>query len=102
MSAFDRHIGHQQHFDRGNLKALIEQAGFHNCRVMTSGFPFFNLYRLTVIARGRLLIQDVSSQQEGGSLPWVARLVMRLFGILFNLNAPNHLPGWQLVAVARK
>lgn len=100
MSAFDIYIGHRRHYNRRQLKQLLEKAGFRNCQVMTSGFPFFNLYRLTVIGRGQRLIQDVSTQQKDGSLPRMVRFVMGIFSILFTLNAPRYLPGWQLIAVA--
>src|SRR5205085_970325 len=28
MSAFDRHIGHRQHFDRRKIRTILEQAGY--------------------------------------------------------------------------
>src|SRR2546423_2245665 len=55
MSAFDRHIGHRQHFNRRKIRSILEQAGYSVQRVYLAGFPFFNLYRLLVIARGKRL-----------------------------------------------
>ena len=40
MSAFDRHIGHRQHFDRQKTRRILEQAGYSVERVYLSGFPF--------------------------------------------------------------
>ena len=62
-SAFDRHIGHRQHFRAAGLRALLEGSGFDVEYVARAGFPFFNLYRLVVIARGRQVTRDVG----GGS-----------------------------------
>lgn len=101
MSAFDRRIGHRQHFDRAQVRALLEQAGYAVERIYLAGFPFFNLYRFLVIARGRRLAQDVGTQ-SGGFSSAVAGFAMKLFRLLFRLNLPDSPFGWQVVAVARK
>lgn len=56
MSAFDRHIGHRQHFTRRKITTMLKATGFRVERVYLAGFPFFNLYRLSIIARGRRLV----------------------------------------------
>ena len=99
MSAFDKHIGHRQHFDRQRLEDLLHEAGFHKAIVHGAGFPFFNLYRLVVVARGNALIQDATGQDLRG-LPLTARATIRLFSWLFKLNANEGGLGWQLVAFA--
>jgi hypothetical protein len=101
MSAFDRHIGHRQHFDRPGLRALLEQAGYAVERISLAGFPFFNLYRLLVVARGRRLAQDVETQASG-TASGAASLMMKLFRLLFRFNLRDSPLGWQVVAVARK
>ena len=101
MSAFDRRIGHRQHFDRAQVRALLEQAGYSVERIYLAGFPFFNLYRFLVIARGRRLAQDVGTQSSGFSSS-VAGFTMKLFRLLFRLNLRDSPFGWQVVAVARK
>jgi SAM-dependent methyltransferase len=101
MSAFDRHIGHRQHFTRESISRLLGEAGFTVDRVCLSGFPFFNLYRLVVIARGEKLAADVESGGHGASSR-VADAVMAIFRGLFKLNLMNSPWGWQVVAVARK
>ena len=98
-SAFDRHIGHRRHYRAHELRDLLQSAGLRVDRVLRAGFPFFNLYKLLVIARGRHLIDDVSVQDEKPPSR-VARAVMRVFGVLFKLNLPSFPGGWQLVAVA--
>jgi len=100
MSAFDRHIGHRQHFDRRKIRALLDQAGYAVERIYLAGFPFFNLYRLLVIARGRRLAQDVETQSSGISSG--ASSMMKLFRLLFRFNLRDSPFGWQVVAVARK
>jgi SAM-dependent methyltransferase len=97
VSAFDRHIGHRSHFTFDRLARLLGDAGFELASVHGAGFPFFNLYRLLVIARGRKLIVDASSDHE---LPASARAAMRAFSWLFRFNASTGRLGWQMVAVA--
>ena len=97
MSAFDRHIGHVQHFSPGALTRLLTDAGFGIESVHGAGFPFFNLYRLLVVARGKKLISDASVENE---LPASARAAMSAFSWLFRFNRANGKLGWQLVAVA--
>lgn len=100
MSAFDRHIGHRRHFRPAEVRRLLEATGFVVERVTGAGFPFFNLYRLVVVARGPRLIADVA--RDSGSTSRLARLVMATFGVLFRLTLPASPWGWQLVAVARR
>jgi len=95
MSAFDRHIGHRAHFTPERLRGILEGAGLEVDSLYGAGFPFFNLYRLTVVARGRKLIDDA-----GGELPLSARAAIWAFTKLFRMNAIETRRGWQLVAVA--
>lgn len=101
MSAFDRHIGHRQHFTRESIGRFLGEAGFTVERVYLSGFPFFNLYRCVVIARGEKLADDVNAGQ-GGFSAWLAGAVMTVFRGLFKLNLMNSPFGWQVIAVGRK
>jgi SAM-dependent methyltransferase len=100
MSAFDRQIGHRQHFTVERLRQLVEANGLEWCRAQRAGFPFHNLYRLLVIARGGRLTEDIRRVAEGGG--GLAGLAMRLFGVLFQANLPASPWGWQLVAWVRK
>jgi SAM-dependent methyltransferase len=93
MSAFDKHIGHRRHYSPEELRCVMEHAGFRVEQTHGAGFPFFNLYRRVVIARGSQLIADVARQP---SLP--ARMAMLAFDALFCFNLRNR--GWQTVAVA--
>ncbi|HEY3822042.1 MAG TPA: class I SAM-dependent methyltransferase [Polyangiaceae bacterium] len=99
MSAFDRHVGHRKHFTRRLLRTTIEDAGFEVVDLRGAGFPFFNLYRLAVVARGERLVEDASSGDES-QLPLAARAAIRTFGVLFKLSTDRTPFGWQLVAVA--
>lgn len=101
MSAFDRHIGHRQHFSRESIRAVLAAAGFATERVYRSGFPFFNCYRGLVIARGEGLATDVETNR-GGFAARAAGVAMDLFRPLFRLNLLDSPFGWQVVAVARK
>jgi SAM-dependent methyltransferase len=97
MSAFDRHIGHRRHYRPVELRELLERVGLVAERATGAGFPFFNVYRLVVVLRGRRLIDDA----EAGSAGLTARAAMRLFGLLFRLNLDASPWGWQTVARAR-
>ena len=101
MSAFDRVIGHRQHFTRDSMAKVLQEAGFETRHVYLSGFPFFNLYRLTVIARGEKLADDVRAGQTGSGSK-LASMVMAVFRGLFRFNLLDSPFGWQVVAVARK
>lgn len=98
MSAFDHHIGHRGHFTIKRLTEVIRGAGLAPALVRGAGFPFFNLYRLTVVLRGKALIKDID-QAGGQRLPWAARSAMRVFDRLFRWNL-SRAGGWQLVARA--
>jgi SAM-dependent methyltransferase len=99
-SAFDRHIGHRQHFAPARLRRLLEQAGFDVEYVARAGFPFFNLYRLAVIARGRRLIADLERSPAQGE-PGGQGAVLAFFDRAFRLNMQSSPFGWQMVAVGR-
>lgn len=101
MSAFDRHIGHRQHFTRESISRMLAEAGFTVEQVWLSGFPFFNLYRLVVILRGERLADDVEAGHRG-FFSQLADAVMAVFRGVFRLNLVNSPWGWQVVAVARK
>ena len=98
-SAFDRHIGHRRHYTRQSLRELLTAAGFDVREVRAAGFPFFNLYRAMVIARGARLVDDVSSATANGV---AVRIVGAAFDGLFRANLPRTPFGWQLVAVATR
>jgi SAM-dependent methyltransferase len=101
MSAYDRNIGHRRHFTPESITRYLEEGGFAVEHVFRAGFPFFNLYRLTVIARGRKLVEEVQTGAEGGSSV-LARCAMAVYRFLFHFNLLATPFGWQVVAVARK
>jgi SAM-dependent methyltransferase len=101
-SAFDRHIGHRRHFTAGRLHDLLETSGFEQVRVRKAGFPFFDLYRLVVILRGKRLIADIE-QTEGTALDeGAAGAALRIFDRAFKYNLDSFPFGWQLLAEARR
>ena len=101
ISAFDRHIGHRQHFDRRKIRALLGRAGYSVEHIYLAGFPFFNLYRLLVTARGKRLVRD-AERQSGGASSVLTNYAMKLFRLLFHGNLRDSPFGWQIVAVASK
>jgi hypothetical protein len=101
MSAFDKEIGHRRHFTKESITSVLTEAGFSVDKVYLSGFPFFNLYRLAVIARGEKLATDFATD-ERGLMAKTAALAMRVFRYLLPLCFDNSPWGWQVVALARK
>lgn len=102
-SAFDRHIGHRRHYSPIALRRLLEGAGFDVEHVARAGFPFFNLYRLAVIARGRRLIADLERSSADHARPGAGAqgAVLAFFDRAFRLNMASSPFGWQMVAVGR-
>jgi len=100
-SAFDRHIGHHRHFTAPGLRGVLTDAGYGVERVLRAGFPFFNLYKLAVIARGRRLITDVEDRAPGAAPSGAERAAARLFDLGFRHSRDDFPLGWQVAAVAR-
>lgn len=98
-SAFDRHIGHVQHFTARKLRGVLTDAGYEVQRVLRAGFPFFNLYKFAVIARGKKLVADVERTAPGRSLPGES-MVKAVFGFGLRHSLDNAPFGWQIAAVA--
>lgn len=97
-SEFDLFIGHRRHFTPDTLRETLESAGLEIESVSARGFPFFNLYRLLVIARGERVIED--ARGTGLASPGIAvRVLFRFFDIAFRIDLRRR--GWQLLAVAR-
>lgn len=99
MSAYDRHIGHRQSFTPRSLREILTRAGFEVEDAMGAGFPFFDLYRLFVVLRGRRLITDVAGGVNAHPTG-LARLAMAAFGVLFRFNLRRSRFGWQMIGVA--
>lgn len=97
MSAFDRRIGHRRHFTTASISGCLREGGFTPTRVFRAGFPFFNLYRLMVIARGDKLVDEGAA----GKISWPATAAMRVFNFLFRFNLARSGWGWQIVAAAQ-
>jgi SAM-dependent methyltransferase len=100
-SAFDRHIGHFRHFTAPGLERVLSDAGLHVERVYRAGFPFFNLYKLAVILRGRRLVEEMDSRPAGAPPSKLEAVVTGFFRRGFRHNRDDSRFGWQLAAVAR-
>lgn len=101
MSAFDRHIGHRRHFSPAQLGELLQAAGLEVTLLAGAGFPFFNLYRGLVIARGERLVTDAAADAGRSAGGLMVRGAMALFRPLLLLSLPRSRFGWQTIAVAR-
>jgi SAM-dependent methyltransferase len=98
-SAFDHHIGHFQHFTARKLHDVLTEAGYEVQRVLRAGFPFFNLYKLAVIAGGKKLIADVEHRPPGQAMR-AQSMVYAFFRFGLRHSLDNTPFGWQIAAVA--
>lgn len=102
MSAFDRHIGHRRHFTKADLGHVVAESGLEVHRLLAAGFPFFNVYRQVVIARGERVISDATAGQQRTSAGLLAAMTMAAFRLLFRFNQPDSRFGWQTACIARQ
>ncbi len=101
MAAVDKAFGHRRHYTKLELKDLLEFEGFKVQRLECLGFPFFNLYRLGLLIRGKRILNSIQkmSQSKPGVL---SRLLLNIFSWLFRFNWRKGNLGWQFIAVCRK
>jgi SAM-dependent methyltransferase len=97
MSGFDRAIGHRRHYSPLELRAELERGGYRVETLHAAGFPFFNLYKLVVVARGDAVMRDASAGRDD----LVARAAYATFRWLFRANLASTPWGWQMLVVAR-
>jgi SAM-dependent methyltransferase len=98
MSAFDLQIGHRRQYTTADLLTTLAEVGFKTTLVGGAGFPFFNLYRWLIVARGEKLAKDISA--DAGYLRFVARAAMLGFRPLFAASLPRSRWGMQIFGVA--
>jgi SAM-dependent methyltransferase len=101
VAYFDRHIGHRRHYRASELRDLVAGAGFRVESALSAGFPFFNLYKIAAIARGRDVVKlaaATESDSSAGTL--LAYAAFDVFHRLFRLNAKSTPWGWQTLVVA--
>ncbi len=102
ISAFDRHIGHRRHFSPPDLGEVMRSAGLEVSLLAGAGFPFFNLYRALVIARGDRLATDAAAGARDTPQAKVIRAAMMAFRPLLAISLPRTALGWQTIGVARE
>jgi len=101
MSAFDKTIGHRRHYTPESLAQTLRGAGLSVDWTSGAGFPFFNLYRALVIARGDKLAADVASDGSSGPSA-AARAAMLAFRPLLRMSLTRSPWGVQIIGVARR
>jgi SAM-dependent methyltransferase len=99
-SAYDKHIGHRQHFSKASLKKSLLEAGYQNIQIYRAGFPVFNLYKILTIIAGKRLIKTASKLDGQNSK--VTSVISKAFNALFIVTVSDSPFGWQLIATARK
>ena len=101
MSAYDRHIGHRRHFTPETVRTVLQEAGLEVEFAAAAGFPFFNLYRLAVLARGTSLVERAKVQSVD-NLSFPEELVLSGFRRLLRWHHARGRWGWQIIACARE
>jgi SAM-dependent methyltransferase len=99
MSAFDVYIGHRRHYTAASLSALVSDAGFEVERTSAAGFPFLNLYRRVVIARGEHVVDDAKALGERRFTALLTRAALLPFGPLLHFSLGDSGRGTQILAV---
>jgi len=99
-TAFDKHIGHYRHFTAEALHQVLGDAGLDVDMVLSTGFPFFNLYKLAVMARGQKLVREVQERQPNAEPSKLEALAGVVFRQGFKLNRAYTRYGWQIAALA--
>jgi SAM-dependent methyltransferase len=99
-SAFDRHIGHRDHFTTKRLRSILVDAGFSPEGVWAAGFPFFNLYKLAIIAQVQRFVEGLEASPDAPSR--LQTIGSKIFKLAFKANLTKTPLGWQMLAVARK
>lgn len=100
MNAYERSIGHRQHFTSETISSLLRRSGFEVIEILRAGFPFFNLYKIAGTLRGESVRADAEKMGGGGS-SGALKLALLIFNVLFKFNISNTPFGWQLVALAK-
>lgn len=98
-SAFDKHIGHFQHFTADSLRRVVVDAGYSVDRILRAGFPVFNVYKMAVIARGKRLIADVENRAPGDRSIKGESVMRSIFNFGFRHCLDSSPGGWQMAAV---
>jgi len=101
IAAVDRAFGHRRHYTRLELREMLEMGGFEIQQLKCLGFPFFNLYRLGLLIRGKHILRSIQkiSQAKPGIF---SKMLLNFFSWLFRFNCRKGNFGWQLIAVCRK
>lgn len=101
MSAFDLYIGHRRHYTPASLSALLTNAGFEVELASAAGFPFLNLYRRVVIARGEQVVDDARALGERRLRALLARAALQTFRPLLRVSLEDSRRGTQILARCR-
>jgi SAM-dependent methyltransferase len=98
MSAFDKRIGNRRHYSPAMLAETFHEAGLDTEATFGAGFPFLNLYRRVVIARGERLAEDLAGGDGRPSA--AARAAMAAFRPLLAISLERSPWGSQIVGIA--
>jgi 2-polyprenyl-3-methyl-5-hydroxy-6-metoxy-1,4-benzoquinol methylase len=99
-SAFAKYIGHYKHYKADELRTVLEEAGLEVDRVITAGFPFFNLFQVAMIVRGEKFVEALKQRDPAAPPPAIEKLGTKLFAQAFKFNRSESKHGWQIAAIA--
>ena len=85
------------------FEEVLRDSGLSVAELHGAGFPFFNLYRLAMVARGRALIDDAAAMGKGPPKTERESRDRASFSFSVQDEAPGKTRfGWQLTAVASR
>ena len=98
-TAYDRYIGHRPHFSPTRMVGISNAAQLEVVSCVGAGFPFFNMYKLGILAAGHRLVDDVGTGQGlDSSGERISRFIFRLL----MMSSRHGKLGWQTLAILRK
>jgi len=84
MRPFEKDIGHQRNYKRGELQEKLQAAGFEIVKTVEWGFPFYSpIYR-------NLFYTTAVQKASSGKFNGLQKLMCRLLFGLFMLNSSRH------------
>ncbi|MDR1514238.1 MAG: class I SAM-dependent methyltransferase [Synergistaceae bacterium] len=104
LTFYKKNLGHLKHYTSTSLGTLLGKAGFNVIDIFCAGFPFYNLYEVLIMLRGKKLIKDVENSKTSGfsNMPASVRVASAFFRLVMNFNINFTQWGWQLLAIAQK
>ena len=105
MNAFEKFIGHRQHFTKETISNLTQSAGFMPVQTIRAGFPFFNLYKIAGYLQSARVVEKITHENSKDFKQSITRSILlatlAIFRFLFRFNLKDNPLGWQLIHICQ-